>query len=403
MLPLKDPSLCVRCGLCASVCPLWEIERIEPLLPRGKSILWLELEKGSPLDRKRLRERLKACLLCNRCGRDCPTGVRGAYLTMGLRAQVGPSRLVKSLYRLFLKKRWALGLALNCINLFYRFLPPSKPPLRHLPHYLQFFLNGPRLPKLSPKPLSKLLPKVNPPLNERKMKVLLFSGCGMEYLFPHVALKAVRLLNQNGIEVIFPKEQGCCGMPLFGIGDLEGVKSLAEHNLEVLTREKADYVVGLCSSCLSSLKELYKCFFPELPKVEELSKKTLNLSQLLVSLEKEEFQSSLKVGTKVSYHDPCHTLNFQNLKDDPKRILRSLKDINFVEVPPYCCGMGGTFSLNFPSLSQAIGEKRIEQLKGTRAELILTDCPGCMLQLKDLVIKNGLSMEVLHWVEALKT
>ena len=95
---------------------------------------------------------------------------------------------------------------------------------------------------------------------------------------------------------------------------------------------------------------------------------------------KKEFE-----GKTATWHDPCHLVRYQNIKDQPRAILKGLKGLNYVEMPnaDMCCGMGGTFSVYHYDISKKIADKKMEGIKETNADIVVTACPGCMMNLTD--------------------
>lgn len=398
---------CVRCGLCTSVCPLYRVLRREPAVARGRLALAQEVLAGRELSWAGMARAADLCLTCNLCGQNCPTGVRGGLLTLALRAEVnrhGPRWGLKGfLYRLVVPRRRILGWLLKALWGLQRFLPSRSTPLRHLPLALEALLLGPRIPKPAPRPLRSLHPGVVPAQGEVRMRVSLFGGCALEFLFPHIGLEASRLLSRLGVEVHYPRGQVCCGMPLMGRGDLEGARRLARRNAEALLASSPDYCVTLCASCGSAIKELYPHLLGE---GEDLARRTKDFSELLVDVlgfPQGDAPTTLPPGTKVTYHDPCHLLRYQGIGRQPREVLRSLSGIQLVEHDPQalCCGLGGSFSLEHPRLSDLIGQRKIQLIEDSGAEVVVTSCPGCMIQLMSQASRKGVPLKVLHLAEVL--
>jgi glycolate oxidase iron-sulfur subunit len=115
-------------------------------------------------------------------------------------------------------------------------------------------------------------------------------------------------------------------------------------------------------------------------------------------------QSQATKKIKVTYHDPCHLNRELGIKSEPREILKTIPDIEFVEMsnPSCCCGSGGSFNLSHYDLSLKILDKKMEGIRDTGAEIVVTSCSGCMLQLKDGAHQKGMKVEVLHLAEAIK-
>lgn len=404
----REIEACVRCGLCTAVCPLYRILRREPAVARGRMAQAQELFRGRGLSWKGIAKDLGLCLTCNLCGEHCPTGVRGGVLTLALRAEAARQGALpwgkRFLLRLVTQRRGLLGFLLRALWILQKAIPTEKPPLRHLPHLVEGLVLGPRIPKPAPRSLRALLPQRVPARGERSLKVVLFAGCAVEYLFPSLGLRASVILAQRGVEILYPKGQVCCGMPLFGKGDLEGARRLARKNIEALLADNPDHCLTLCASCASALKGLYPQLLGE---GEELARKTKDLSELLLDLlppSPQPLSTPLPPGTRVTYHDPCHLLHHQGITQQPRAILKALPGIEFVEHEGrgQCCGLGGSFSLEHPRLSEQIGQRKLLSIEKSKADIVVTSCPGCMIQLMTQAKRQKLPIKVLHLVEVLE-
>ena len=119
---------------------------------------------------------------------------------------------------------------------------------------------------------------------------------------------------------------------------------------------------------------------------------------------RKEITKGLKnVSRTVTYHDPCHLRFGLGIKDEPRDVLKGIKGIEFIEMqnPGDCCGFGGLFSLNFKEMSRDIGRKKINNIRSTTADTVVTSCPGCMMQLEDLKRETGSELNIMHIVEVL--
>jgi len=106
-------------------------------------------------------------------------------------------------------------------------------------------------------------------------------------------------------------------------------------------------------------------------------------------------------GKTVTWHDPCHLVRYQNIKDQPRAILKGLKGLTYVEMPnaDLCCGMGGSFSVYHYDITKKIAAKKMEGIKATGADIVVTACPGCMINLLDNVLQHKMTQKVYHLLE----
>ncbi|MDH3998806.1 MAG: (Fe-S)-binding protein, partial [Desulfuromonadales bacterium] len=108
--------------------------------------------------------------------------------------------------------------------------------------------------------------------------------------------------------------------------------------------------------------------------------------------------------TKVTYHDPCH-LRTQGITKEPRQILKALPQVEFIEMTDAgtCCGLGGTYSVYHYDTSKKIGAKKAANIDASGAELVATDCPGCIMQLQDSINHAKGGQRTVHILELLST
>ncbi|MEI6293594.1 MAG: fumarate reductase (CoM/CoB) subunit TfrB [Methanomicrobiales archaeon] len=207
----------------------------------------------------------------------------------------------------------------------------------------------------------ELTAEVMEPYGPVKRTVGFFVGCMYNLRLPRTALDAIEVLRRNGVRVVIPRDQICCGSPLIRTGQTEYVDTLKSRNIAAFTALGIDTVVTMCAGCGSTLKHDYETPF-----------KVLDFSELLAET---GFGSPAHLGLKVTYHDPCHLARGQGVTEQPRVILRKVADIT--EMPSVCCGSGGGVRSGFPEEAAALGECRGGEIKKTGAEVVVTCCPFC--------------------------
>jgi glycolate oxidase iron-sulfur subunit len=237
------------------------------------------------------------------------------------------------------------------------------------------------------------------------MRVGFFTGCFIDFVDPAIGRSLIRVLGRHGVEVVFPKRQTCCGIPVFMSGDLENGLDLLKINLEAFAPFELDAIVVGCATCGTALKESYKSLVDGesqewKDRVKIFSDKVMDISEFMTQktpLTRAE-QKSLQ---KVTYHDPCHLNRSQGVSSQPRKILKDLPGVTLVEMrdPQRCCGGGGSFSFYNYELSKQISRRKVEDIEGTGASTVVTGCPGCMLQLKDQLGQKGSPVEVKHLIQ----
>lgn len=408
---------CMKCGFCMYFCPVYREIREEPFVARGRNVLAMELLEGKKFDWKHLEGRYNKCLACNRCAQFCPAKVDVATITLAARADIVANKGLpfakEAVFKYLLTKRGLFGRVLKVASKLQKLLPKTEGKIRHLPVFLSALGRGRQIPEIAPTFLRDELPEViSPPRGVKTtMKVAFFAGCATDYIFPDVGKKTIDFLISQGVEVSFPKGQGCCGMPVFGSGGFEIAREMADRNVSVFEKlEDVDYIVTSCATCSSALKEGYVTYLADTPDREKrykaFSDKVKDINEFIVDILKppsEAFKTSLPKGTTVTYHDPCHLVRHQGISTQPRTILRSLPGVEFVEMrePDRCCGMGGSFNVQYYDLSKKIAEHKMNAIADTKVDIVVTACPGCMIQLIDNTIQRKMPQKVRHVVELL--
>jgi len=413
----SDLEQCMKCGFCTFWCPVYQEERVESSVARGKNLMIRGLLAGDLEYTKEFAARLNKCTLCMTCTANCPAKANIPNVIVAARADTVKARGVKFpyniVYRWILPRRTLFGNIVRFASWFQGvFLPRTEGTIRHLAMFLSALGKGRNIPQIAPRFLRQIVPVVNrPPAGvETRMKVGYFTGCMTDFVFPELGEHIVDFLTRNGVEVVVPKEQGCCGAPAFlGAGDFDTGRELADTNVKAF--ENVDYIVSDCATCTSSLKD-YAKYLADTPERKEayarFGEKVYDISQFLVDVLKlpaSAYRAAPEVkGKKVTWHDPCHLVRHLGIKDQPRQIIKSIPDVEYVEMPnaDRCCGMAGTFSVYYYDLSKKIADKKVESIGSTGADIVVSSCPGCEIQLIDSTIRNKLPVKVMHIMELLQ-
>lgn len=426
----SELSKCISCGNCLHQCPVYAQQREEKLVARGRNLLLKQASGDIAAMAQDAAECFSKCLLCGGCTEACPQGVNNDLITIAARndlVQRHGLSLTKSIaFRTMLKNRDTMRRALRVAEKAQKLLPLSRPSsrggeapspaqpgkIRHLPNFLAGLGGGRHLPSLAPRSLSQLVPEDNPPApgcKPRDLKVAFFSGCAAEFCFPSAARALIHNLTRLGVRVIFPHAQGCCGLPVRASGDLATAAEIAAHNLEVLEALNADFVVTGCATCGSTIKKGWGELArneSEKKRYQELSAKMRDASELMQELSNytpPRCRSLLPPGVKVTYHNPCHLVRHQRVSQQPRRLLRQVFGDDFVELDNNgCCGCGGSFSMSHYPLAQEIGRQKIDSIERSGADVVITSCPGCTIQLIDGIQRRGLKSIVVDLMEAVE-
>ena len=399
---VDDANQCMKCGFCMYNCPIYKVDHIESHVARGRNMLIRQASDNNiPADGD-YTERLSYCLLCGRCAAICPAKVPSPDINVAARTnlvtQKGLSLPKKFVYRGILQNRNLMAQLLGVAAWVPGISVKDGKPLRHMADFTSVFTKGLSLPRLSRPFLSARLPlRTLPPEGVKtKGQVALFPGCAFEFFFADIGAGIAQVLAKAGYVVIYPKDLTCCGLAVRSAGDLHTAQLMARHNIEKLA--SFDRIITGCATCGSALKDYGNWFSADDPwqsRAQSLSAKVYDFSEFLA---KEGFQSQVDEPLTVTYHDPCHLKWHQGVSNQPRELLCSIKGVKFVEMEGAddCCGLGGAFSIAHRDISLAIQNKKMQSIIKTGAQVVVTSCPGCLIQLKDGVRRNKLPVEVMH-------
>lgn len=194
---------------------------------------------------------------------------------------------------------------------------------------------------------------------------------------------AVTVLSNLGVEIGYlAEDEPCCGAPLHFTGLAEKFAENARKTYQKLKSNGVKRIISIVPSCTYALRDLFPLYIDgyDLEVKHFIEVVAENISNRALIFPKE---------TRVTYHDPCQLGRYLGLIEEPRRILKSIKNIELVETDwtkgewATCCGGGGGFEAVFPELSEILATNRARELVETGAQIIVTQCPGCVMQLKD--------------------
>ena len=402
----EEIEQCVKCGACRAHCPVFGAEKREGRVARGKIALAQSLLEGEIALEDKVLEDMSQCLLCGSCCAQCPNKVPTEDIVAAARRRIAEQRGLSmfgkgvatvlgrpKLMNLLAKSGGTLS------SLLFKKLPENSGlRLRFPAPYLE---QDRTLPPITAKPFRERVPEIIPG-DPQQPTVLFFTGCGINYMYPAVGEAFLKALKFLGVTIIIPKDQACCGLPAVSAGAAKTVEKLAEQNLSALSRHKVDHIVTACASCNAGLAKIYAEMGEEF---EELSAKTMDIFVFLANHGLPEKLAALPKAAKcikVTYHDPCH-LRTQGITKEPRAILKALPQVEFIEMAEAgtCCGLGGTYSVYHYENSKKIGAKKAANIATSGAELVATDCPGCIMQLQDSINHADGKQRSIHILELL--
>ena len=399
---------CVRCGACANVCPVYKLvggHNYGHVYIGAIGLILTYFYHG----RKNARAIVKNCLNCQACKSVCPAGIDLPYLIKEVGRTVLEIEGKKPVKNVLLKK------VLENRRLFHFLLrrgalaqkPVAKDGfIRHLPFFFAGEHGFRSLPAIAKEPLRDMWDRINPRIENPRYRVALFGGCLTDFVYPEEAKALLKLTREYGVQVEYPMGQTCCGLPAQMMGERDTARDVAVQNIKSLDPAEHDYILTMCASCGSHLKENYhKLLSGEAAlgvKVKQLQDKIIDFSSFMTKILKIDAEKFRLTGKKVAYHSPCHLCRGLGVTKEPRELLATANlDYVAAKDEDVCCGFGGSFSLEFPEISAELLKRKLDNVEATGAEVLVTDCPGCVLQLRGGMDKRGGKIKVKHIAEVI--
>ncbi len=405
---IADAEMCVRCGLCTSVCPTYNLEYKEIQGPRGRVLLYADYAQGLVPDEEKhlVLEAAYDCLDCRACQTVCPNDVKPGEAALDTRVVLQGGRPKDALTALalrFFHYPWLIDLA-NLFLLFYQRsglqgLVRRTRVLERLGLKKLAVAEG-LLPERPIRPALRLFgPKRLAPEGESRGRVAFFLGCVMNLVFSEASEATLRVIQAAGYEVVIPRETTCCGAPHIEEGDLLGFEALAKKNLDHYAELEADYIVTDCAACAAELKKYARHFKEDPvygPKAEKVSKRVLLFSEFL---DRAGLPAEVRFPFPTTHQHACHACHAQGVKEEPERVLSFVADYKPMPGNTDCCGSAGVYNLTHTETSMKILKKKMQNVAATDAEVLTVENPGCLLQLDLGTRRYGPRVEVRHLSE----
>lgn len=240
------------------------------------------------------------------------------------------------------------------------------------------------------------------------MRVSLFITCLVDQMFPDVGEAMVATLRRLGVEVSFNEAQTCCGQVAFNTGYRPEARSMAEHFVEVFESDAADFIVAPSGSCTAMVRNFYRELFygPDdsdwRNRLGRVQPRLREFSEFIVNeLGIEDVGASFP--HRVTYHDACHLLRELGISDQPRRLIRSVRNVDLIEMeaPDTCCGFGGTFSVKYGEISNAILQEKLARIASSGVEYVIANDSSCLMQISGGLSRAGSSVKTIHLAELL--
>ncbi|MGI6406878.1 MAG: (Fe-S)-binding protein [Syntrophaceticus sp.] len=393
---------CSKCGGCQAACPLYLETQMEPLVARGKLFLMQNYLEGNLDLSPKMLDLMSLCLLCKSCTEQCPNSIPVDKLVLSMRQEIadqkGISFVKKNVFQHLLQNNGRLTMAAKLAYLYQHSGLQWLIRKTNILGLLGGDLSSKEklLPSMAKTPFRRQVPKRLTNDNSR-LRVGYFTGCLTNYIFEETGHAVLKVLKNHPVEVVLP-EQWCCGVPALASGDEQTAVQLAQKNIEAFQKAEVDVIITDCASCGSMLLEYADLVGGKAAKA--FADKSMDFSKLLTDVI--DFNPGDKeVGMSVTYHDPCHLKRGQGVSDAPRKLIRSLPGVTFLEMKDSdrCCGSAGLFNITHYDLAKKVGNTKAQNIIDSAAQAVITECPSCIMQMRHMLELEGASVQVLHLAE----
>jgi glycolate oxidase iron-sulfur subunit len=415
-------AACAKCGSCRSVCTLYPERMNEQGVARGKiALLESSMSAGTPLapgdtipldaDRDAaVREALADCLLCGRCGRNCPNQVAVEEILVAGRARFAERLGLPAWKRLLLGGMLPSAGARDAIRAVggvAQKLLLAKVPTESGLHYRfpgAVGGGGRTIPAMPPSGFVASLPEGE----ARTGDVMLFPGCVFDLVMPEIGRAAYETIKASGASVAVPRDSACCGLPALASGDLAAARKSVSRNIAMIRESAPSAVVFPCGSCLTMFRREMLSLVPEghplRADAEWVSERCVDYATFILGTPLPGRLPAAGGGLpkgSVGWHDPCHLAGTLGRGQAGRALLARAAGESFGEMAGagVCCGYGGTFNSRDYATSSRLGANKVSLAAEGGTSTIVTACSGCILQLRDMAARFSPKTAVRHIAE----
>lgn len=407
-----DYSRCVHCGLCLNHCPTYKLWGQEADSPRGRIRQMQLVDEGRLALGDAFVTHIDRCLDCRACETACPSGVEYGKLVEAARTQIEQhyrrplaSRLARDfVYRKLLPCPRRIASAARLLRLYQRSGLAGLARSTGILKLLGLQERERLMPAIDSRFFFDDLGKTFPAQGSRRARVAFFAACVAQVTFSELNRATIRVLQANGCEVVVPPAQVCCGALPSHAGIRDVARDLARANFTAFQAGECDAIITNAAGCGSTLKEyshLFAAGAPEHETAVRFAGKMRDVSEFLAEL---GLVAPMKtVPLRVTYQDSCHLAHGQKIREAPRKLIRAVPGVEFVEMglADQCCGSAGVYNVTETEASLELLALKMIQVNQTNVDAIVTANPGCILQLRAGVALHKTRHEVLHVVELL--
>ncbi|PFS64889.1 glycolate oxidase [Bacillus cereus] len=410
---------CMRCGFCLPTCPTYiQSGYKESHSPRGRIALMKAVVDGLIEPDEDVENTLNVCLGCRACEPVCPSGVNYGHLLEETRDIINQNKKfsvpVKAVRKVVFEGLFPHQNRMRTLTGLIGFYQRSGlQTLTHKTGIMKLFpetlatmdLVLPKVPKMKE---MKDRPAFLPAESTKKKQVAFFTGCLMDTMFLETNNATMKLLQLAGCDIVIPKTQSCCGALHGHAGEKSGAKELAKRNIKAFEDLNIDYIITNAGGCGAYLVD-YDYLLKDDPQWAERAKqfvsKIKDITAILVELDFHK-RNDLRLKPQIiTYQDSCHLRNVMRTSSEPRMLLEAIQGATYREMKDAdrCCGSAGIYNIVHSQLSMEFLDYKMDRVHETEAATIVTANPGCLLQMKLGIEREGLShkMRGIHIVDLL--
>lgn len=390
-------ATCVHCGFCLPACPTYQVLGEEMDSPRGRIVLMKQVLEGD-LALADAQLHIDRCLGCLGCVSACPSGVQYGELLVPFRGEAlqrGGAKVAR------VRRQFLLD-TLESPSLFR-----ASARLGQFARHASRFLPGPLRAMLSLLPArlprAETLPAFTPAQGRRRARVALLAGCAQQVLRPDIGVATIHVLAANGVDVLVPAGQGCCGALALHGGEIDRAYQRAAALVRA-TPADVDAIVTNAAGCGSAMKEYGHAFRGRAQEeaMQAFARRVRDVSEFLAALGLIDVPA-LPAPVTVAYHDACHLAHAQGIRSAPRRLLEQVPGVRVAEIADgeTCCGSAGLYNVEHPDIAAALGRRKAEAILATGAQVVATGNVGCLLQIDTHLRQAGATIPAIHTVQVL--
>ncbi|MFC1729831.1 (Fe-S)-binding protein [candidate division KSB1 bacterium] len=403
---------CIHCGLCLSSCPSYVVLRTETDSPRGRIFMMRAIEENRLEVDRSVKKHLDYCLVCRGCETACPSGVDYHPLLEQAQQKIKekvkqplfsrivrtillklifpyPRRLKSAFMLLYLYQRSGLQWMIRRSGILRIFSLKIDLAERFLP----------RIEKLSGSGKKETVQTAG---SKKEELVGFMRGCVMDYFYPQTNDATIRVLEKCGCGIVIPEKLHCCGAVHMHNGEFGAARTFAKQVIDVFLESGAGRIVTNAAGCGAMMKEYARLLADD----DEYAHKAARFSAMVYDISEYLVDKSNKLTfgrfeETAVYDDPCHLIHAQHISKQPRQILESIPGLKIVPLneAEMCCGSAGTFNIVQPELSTEVLKRKMENIRLSGANTVITGNVGCLIQLTRGRHLSGMNLTVLHTID----